>query len=406
MKVAYLTTCFGTQSHTFIRREVLALRNLGLAICLYGIRKDPFGTAADAESLVDETNYLYPLKAVPIIKANLKYLARSPLYYLRGALAAVTSKEFGLKRRAKMLFHYFVATTVADKIVAAGVTHVHAHFMNVSTSVAMYAAYHSRIPFSVTVHSAGEYKAPHVLGADQKLKMAQFLIMISHFNVDYFDAIWPCREKSYVIRCGMNLSDFTYRGARPTYSNSVIKLLGVGRMVEKKGFLYLIEAAALLKEKQVSFILTLIGDGPLATELKQLAQRLNVTDVVHFAGKKHSGEVRAAMADADVVIVPSVTSASGEKEGLPVVIMEAMATGVPVVASAHSGIPEIVLPNKTGYLTPEKDSQAIADAIQSIIKNPSPELVEDAYQLVERSFNIDRIAEQRLALFSRYHNNC
>lgn len=402
MKIAYLTTCFGTQSHTFIRREISALRKHGLSISLYGIRQDASGIAADAKPLVAETQYLYPMQWGGLIKANLAALIRSPVRYLDGALVAASSKEFSLKRRAKMLFHYAAATVVAERMKRDGITHIHAHFMNVATSIAMYAAHHCQIPFSATVHSAGEYKTPHVLGVDQKLAQAQFLIMISHFNVDYFDAIASCRDKSHVVRCGMNLLDFTYRAPQPLHHDTPVKLLGVGRLVEKKGFRYLIDAAQILKTRRLQFTLTLIGDGSLTAELKQLAAENNVSDHIHFVGKKNTAEVRAAMAAADVVIVPSVTSATGEQEGLPVVIMEAMATGVPVIASDHSGIPEIVIPGRTGYLTPEKDAVAIADAICTIIQKPSPSMVENAYQLVELEFNIDRIAEQRIALFSRY----
>lgn len=403
MKVAYLTTCFGTQSHTFIRREVWALRNTGVAVSLYGVRPDKNDIASDALPLVKETHYIYPIKPLEFVRSNLKYFAQSPLRYLKGAITALTSKEFSLKRRAKMLYHYFLAATFAEHMKRDGITHIHAHFMNVSASISMYASYHSKIPFSVTVHSAGTYKTPYILGVDQKLKSAQFLIMISHFNVDYCDAIVHCRDKSHVVRCGMDLVDFKYRGAQQTKPQAPTRLLGVGRFVEKKGFKYLIEAAHILRERGMQFTLTLIGDGPLAMQLKQLVDEYKVNDIVVFTGQRTTAEVRKTMLESDIVIVPSVTSETGEKEGLPVVIMEAMATGVPVVASAHSGIPEIVLPEKTGYLTPEKDAQAIADAIYQIVQHPSPTMIENAYQLVDQSFNIHRIAEQRLALFSHYH---
>lgn len=403
MKVAYLTTCFGTQSHTFIRREIWALRARDVKIGLYGIRRENSAIASDAQPLVDETIYVYPLKPLDVIRANLKYLLRSPLRYLKGALNALSSKEFSIQRRAKMLYHYCISAPIAERMSEDGITQIHAHFMNVSTSIAMYASYHSTIPFSVTVHSAGTYKTPHMLGVDQKLQSAQFLMMISHNNVEYFDAISPCRDKSHVVRCGMNLNDFTFRDAEKVHSQVRARLLGVGRFVEKKGFKYLIDAAHLLHKSGVEFTLTLIGDGPLAEPLKQLAKEHQLGDRVLFAGQKSTAEVRAAMLESDVVIVPSVTSATGEKEGLPVVIMEAMATGVPVIASEHSGIPEIVQPGKTGILTPEKDARAIAQAITQVVQQPSPEMIKNAYQLVEQNFNIERVAEQRLALFSRYH---
>lgn len=404
MKVAYLTNCFGTQSHTFIRREIRALRQLGLTLSLYGVHKETANIAPDAVDLVAETQYLYPLSYSQLLTNNFYFLLRSPGHYLLGLWRAAVSPEFSLKRRAKMIYHYLAAAATARNILKQKIDHIHAHFMNVSASVAMYAAHHSKIPFSITVHSAGTFKTPHILGVHQKLRSAQFLMMISNNNIEYFGKIEPCRHKSHVVRCGMTLDDFDFRGTEHAVSTPV-HLLAVGRFVEKKGFKYLIQACHLLREQGLVYKLSLIGDGPLRQELEAEVTHLKLDDYIDFTGPQPTDAVRQAMTMADIFIVPSVTSASGEMEGLPVVIMEAMAIGVPVVASAHSGIPEIVQPERTGYLTPEKDPKAIADAILRAIEQPSPEMIENAYQLVDQSFNIDRVAQQRLELFSRYHES-
>lgn len=404
MKIAYITSCFGTQSHTFIRREIRALRNLGLRLSLYGVRRDEQSTAPDAEDLIAETRYLYPLSYSALLRSNLFFLFRSPLHYLKGLASAFSSTEFGLKRRAKMLYHYFAAAAVARDMLTQNVDHIHAHFMNVSASLAMYAAHHSKTPFSITVHSAGTFRTPHILGVHQKLSSAQFLLMISTYNIEYFSNIVPCREKSHVVRCGMELTEFDFRGNSKPQSNPA-RILAVGRFVEKKGFRYLIQACRELCERGVDFQLSLIGDGPLRRDLESEVVGLDLENIVNFTGPKSTNEVRAAMADADVVVVPSVTSASGEMEGLPVVIMEAMAIGVPVVASAHSGIPEIVRDGKTGYLTPEKDASAIAEAVQKTLQQPSAAMVADAYNLVSETFNVQHVAQQRLELFHHYHGS-
>lgn len=402
MKIAYLTNCFGSQSHTFMRREIRALRNLGLPLALYGIRKDVGSQADDAQDLVAETQYLYPISATGVIRSNLSCLLRSPARYFCGLWRSVSSPEFSLKRRAKMLYHYLLAPAFARHMQSQGVTHIHAHFMNVSASIAMYAAHHSGIPFSITVHSAGTYKTPHILGVDQKLRSAQFLIMISENNINYFDPIVPCRDKSHVVRCGMDLSNFTLKTPEQQTPHNPPQILAVGRFVEKKGFIYLIEAMHLLQQSGFAAQLTLIGGGPLESELKQKATELQLSEHVHFAGPKSIAEVHQAMGNSDLVIVPSVTSKSGEQEGLPVVIMEAMATGVPVIASEHSGIPEIVQPGVTGTLTPEKSPKAIAQAIKDTLSRDNSTLIHQAHQLVEETFNIDAVAQQRCDLFNRY----
>lgn len=404
MRIAYITNCFGTQSHTFIRREIRALRNLGLDLSLYGVRRDLQNEAVDAEDLTAETHYLYPLSSSSLLSDNAFFLFRSPGHYLKGFVSAFRSPEFSLKRRAKMLYHYLAATAVARDLLEQRIDHIHAHFMNVSASLAMYAAHHSGIPFSITVHSAGTFKTPHILGVHQKLSSAQFLLMISNYNIEYFNKIVSCREKSHVVRCGMTLTEFDFRGGSKPPSKSA-KLVAVGRFVEKKGFRYLIQACRELCERGVNFQLSLIGDGPLRQDLENEVKRLDLENIVNLTGPMSTADVRAAMAEADVVVVPSVTSASGEMEGLPVVIMEAMAIGAPVVASAHSGIPEIVRDGKTGYLTPEKDAFAIAEAVQKTLRHPSETMVADAYRLVSEMFNVQHVAQQRLELFHQYHRS-
>lgn len=402
MKIAYLTNCFGSQSHTFIRREIRALRRRGVPLALFGIRADHESVADDAKDLVQETQYLYPLAAAEAIKDNAHYFVRSPIRYVRGATRALLSPELSIRRRAKMVYHFFTSAPIARKLQAAEISHVHAHFMNVSASIAMYASWHSGIPYSITVHSAGTFGTDHIVGIAQKLTDAQFLMMISHYNIEYFDEIAPCRDKSHVVRCGMDLSQFPLRESAPNAGGRAKKLLGVGRFVEKKGFEYLIRAVGLLSERGTSVHLTLIGDGPLMGELQELVGQSGLEKQVTLTGRLGTEKVRAAMSEADVVIIPSVTSQSGEKEGLPVVIMEAMASGVPVVATEHSGIPEIVLAGKTGQLVPERDAAALAEAIEASLAQTDKTQIGQARALIEEEFNIEAVADKRLALFREY----
>lgn len=402
MKIAYLTNCFGTQSHTFMRREIYALRREHLPLKLYGIRADPSQITADAEALVQETEYLYPLTLAALLRANTRYLAKAPWRYIKHLGQAFCYKEFSLRRRMKMVFHYFAAAPLAANMQKNGVTHIHAQFLNVSSSIAMYASQHSGIPFSITVHSAGSYRAADTLGLHQKLDTAQFLIMISEFNIDYYDAISPCRHKSHVVRCGMDLEQFVMRDSGQNHPQKPPVIMGVGRFVEKKGFTYLVQAAADLKQRGVPFKVKLIGSGPLEAQLKEQVKNRGLSDDFDFLGQRSTEEVRATMAASDVVVVPSITTDNGDMEGLPVVIMEAMASGIPVVASNHSGIPEIVIPGSTGDLTPERDPVAIAKAIESVLSNGRDQQRLRARQLVEDNFNIEVVAKHRLTLFTQH----
>ena len=399
MKIAYVTNCFGTQSHTFIRREIEALRRLGLVIHLYGIRKDSI-PAPESMAIVNETHYLYPLRLPETILAILYYIFTSPLNFFRGLYKAGTSKEFSIRRRCKMVYHYLLAAQTARRLKKQQITHIHAHFKNVSASIAMYASHHSGIPFSITVHSAGTYKTPHILGLHQKLRQARFLVMISNYNIDYYDAIEPCRAKSHVVRCGIELDQFSFRAPRPL--TQPLQILAVGRFVQKKGFAHLLDAISTLSDENINLHLTLIGDGPLMPELKAKAADSGIESVITFAGQQNTDHVRQAMTRADVVVVPSVTSDSGEMEGLPVVIMEAMASGVPVIASDHSAISEIVKDRETGLLTQEKDAQGIARAIKSLELLDLDRMTKSAHQFLKENFDIEIVARKRAELFSRY----
>ncbi len=397
MKIAYITNCFGSQSHTFIRREVNALRDIGANIRLFGIRADQ-AHDSQSQNFIDETEYLYPLHPLTLLQANFYFFRKKPLNYFCNAYQALTTQEFSLGRRLKMLYHFFLSAPMARTLRPQGITHIHAHFLNASSSIAMYASKHSKIPFSITVHSAGTYKTPHIVGLHQKLQSAQFLAMISENNLRYFDSITPCADKSHIVRCGMDLDNFQLKPRPKNNSEQPIQLLAVGRLVEKKGFIHLINAAKILLDKGFSYQLDIIGDGPLMASLAAHKKQLQVSHV-NLLGTKSTAAVHQAMVEADILIVPSVTSEGGEQEGLPVVIMEAMAIGTAVIASNHSGIPEIVVDGETGHLTEEKNAASIAKAIEKLCGNIDPQIISNAQQMVHETFNILSIAQQRLVLF-------
>lgn len=407
MKIAYLTNCFGIQSHTFIRREIRELMQLGLDVELFGIRAEASDKLSqDEKALVERTTYLYPLKPLYILWLNLVWSVRSPRRYWRTLLIALTNNERKPARRIKLVYHFFVAVYLARAMKKSGVSHIHVHFMNVSASVGMYASLLTGIPYSVTVHSAGTRDAPHIIGIPMKLKYAQFLIMISQYNIEYFDAIYPCREKSTVVRCGMDLDQFPVRpaGAVPAPTEgAVLSVVAVGRFVEKKGFHYLLEALAQLQQGGEPVHLEILGSGPLENELKKQVRDLALQDSVHFFGPASTGEVREKMLASHVVVVPSVTGSSGEMEGIPVVLMEAMALGVPVVSTRHSGIPELVRDGETGLLVEERDAQALALALQRLRSCPAEaqQWTRNARALIESEFNILVVAQQRQELFSQ-----
>lgn len=409
MKIAYITNCFGIQSHTFIRREIEQLNKLDVEVELLGIRAEISDSLSRQErALVANTHYLYPLKLLQCVYLNLYWALLRPQAYWPTLWKAVTNGESRPLPHIKLLYHFFVAPYHAHYIATHGVEHIHAHFLNVSATIAMYASLLTAVPYSITVHSAGTRQAPHIIGIPMKLRYAQFLVMISHYNIEYFDAIFPCKHKSIVVRCGMDLHQYPYKPKTQTIdlpeSSPAINVLAVGRMVEKKGFQTLLEATKILVHRGRRVSLEILGAGPLCGQLQEFVNGNDLAHSVQFPGQASSEQVRAKMLAADMVAVPSVTSRSGEMEGIPVVLMEAMALGVPVVSTSHSGIPELVRNGETGMVVEEKNATALADALAYVQDHPAEraQWVERARHLIETEFNVAVVAEQRRDLFVKY----
>lgn len=202
-------------------------------------------------------------------------------------------------------------------------------------------------------------------------------------------------SKVSVLRMGVDCELLGYRPPRVP-RNEPLCLLSVGRLVEKKGFAYAIEAVAAARRDLPSLHYAIVGDGPLRAQLQQLVADRGLTDIVTFHGSLDNARLRELMLEQHCLLVPSVTAADGDMEGLPVVIMEAMALGVPVIASRHSGIPELVLDGATGWTVPERDSAALAGALRAWASTPGlwPERCARARALVERDFDVRKLAAQ------------
>lgn len=403
MKIAYITTSFGSLSHTFIRREVIELRNLGMDISLFGIHPDRAKELSEEDKVLErETIYLYPLKIRAIIAANAFFIANSPIKYSKTLLDAILNEEINPFRHLKLIYHFFVSPYIAMKMQRKDVRHIHAHFLNVPATIAMYCSKLLGISFSITVHSAGENGLKTMIGLRAKLREVKFICAISNYNKEYISkSIYPSREKTYVVRCGIDAS--AYRWKENQDITGKVKLISIGRFVEKKGFKYLLEGARLLKKENVVFKLCMIGDGPLKPGLKKLARDYDLNEEVVFKGAVSHENVKAELGKSDILIVPSVESKTGEKEGIPVVIMEAMASGLLIIATEHAGIPEIVKNKVTGILIPEKDPPAIIEAIKlatgnnTLVKN----CIANAQKLVSKEFNIKTTGRIEKKIFEK-----
>jgi colanic acid/amylovoran biosynthesis glycosyltransferase len=208
-------------------------------------------------------------------------------------------------------------------------------------------------------------------------------------------ALGAAPSKVSVLRMGVDCARLAFRPPGLP-RDEPLRLLSVGRLVEKKGIAYALEAVAAARREIPQLRYAIVGDGPLRQELQHLVSELNLDEVVTFHGSLDSDRVRELMLTQHCLVVPSVTAGDGDMEGLPVVIMEAMALGVPVIASRHSGIPELVVDGETGWTVPERDAPALAVALCNWARAPEvwPGRAANARARVERDFDVRKLAAQ------------
>lgn len=406
MKIAYVLSSIGSLSHSFIRREVMGLRELGIEITLYGVRPELSDSVTKSEErrLYEETLFIYPLALGRIARSNLRHMVRRPGRYFSTFAAALFNEEPHPVKHAKLIYHFLVSGPLAERMESEGVDHIHAHFLDAPASVAMWCASLLGKPFSVTHHSAGIHLLPEMIGLRAKLRKAKLLCSISYYNREYLDGIEPSSDRNHVVRCGIDPTKHVGVDHDRIWNRDKVQLLSMGRFAEKKGFTYLVDACAILKADGIPFELRMIGTGELQDDVRQQAERLGIADDIVFLGPLPDEELAPEFNRADIFVVPSVTSSTGEKEGIPGVITECMLFGLPIIATRHSGIPEHVIDGETGLLVDERAPDQIATAIKRYLDDEElrRSCIEGGGKLARTEFNINHTLVKKKAMFETY----
>jgi glycosyltransferase involved in cell wall biosynthesis len=370
MRIAYLVNQYPKISHTFIRREILALEEQGVEVVRIAIRGHETGAldAADAEELA-KTRYILKARALDIAAACARGFALAPWAFLATLIGAL---RLGSRSDGGVLKHlaYFVEACVLKRWLVEGkVRHVHAHFGTNAATVAMFCRRLGGPGYSFTVHGPDEFDRPQRLALREKVQESEFVCAISSFCRSQLYrwtrlADW---SKIHLVRCALEPSYFDARAAEITDKP---KLLCVGRLSEEKGQLLVLRAARLLVERGLAFEIVLAGDGPLRRDIEAEIGRLGLERVVSVTGWVDSQRVRALLLESRALVVASFA------EGLPVVIMEAFALSRPVLSTWIAGIPELVKDEATGWLIPPGDVVKLADAMQLAATAPRGRLAE------------------------------
>jgi colanic acid/amylovoran biosynthesis glycosyltransferase len=367
-RYAFIVSRFPQLTETFILREMTGLEDRGLDFELYAlIRQGAEHLQPDAVELDRRANYL-GWRSSEAIAAQWHWLRRDPLRWARALWHAVRASSGTKDALVRVPVVWMLAGAMARRMQRQGVERVHAHWITYPTLAAMVINELAGIPFSITAHAGdifgGTGMAPRVAAADLVITCTadgrrELLAQAG----DRF------ADKIRIIYHGSDLSRFALEPlpARGT----ALRILCVASLLDYKGQRYLIDACRILRDRGVVLELVLIGEGALRDELEAQTARLGVGDTVHFMGRQPHQVVKAQLDACDVFVAPSIEGAKGQMDGIPNVLVEAMAVGRPVVATARAGIRELVVDGTTGLLTGERDPVSIADAIERLANDPA-----------------------------------
>lgn len=393
MRIAYILKRYPRYSETFIVNEILAHEAAGTEVEIFALRHPNDTHFQDAISRVRAPVTYLPtsdIKASDLWKNLKKTLNRFPdahdVLTAAGA-ASVRDVHQGM--------------TLARELEKRGITHLHAHFATSAATVARLAGLISGVPYTITAHAKDIFHED-IEDDDlrSKIRDAATVITVSDYNVEFLNGKFGA-DAANVERLfnGLHLDRFPY--SDPGDREPLV--LSVGRLIEKKGFGDLISACAALKQAGRTFRCMIIGSGDLEKQLHKQVADLNVADVVDLAGPRPQSEMIEIVRQAAVFAAPCVVGADGNRDGLPTVLLEAMALGTPCISTDVTGIPEVVIDGETGTIVGQHDSAALADGIAHLLDDSLERvrLAKRARRLIEDEFDIHKNAARQREIFAR-----
>jgi len=366
-RIAYLVSQYPAYSHTFILREVQQLRQFGVSIVVASINLPdrPFEKLTDIER--SEAEQTYYIKSQGILKATValvKTLALKPLGLLRGLRHAIKLGGWDVKR---LLFHVFYlaeALLVGHWMRSQNIKHLHVHFATPAASVGMLVKTVFGYSFSFTVHGPDEFYDAPGYNLPEKILAADFIFCISHYARSQVMKLSPVQAWPKFDVCRLGVDPQRFIPSPKSKPSGTCNLLCVGRLTPAKGQAILLKSIAQLQNEGVSVTLTLVGMGPDEQSLRQYAEQLGISQQVNFTGAVDQDHILDYYKAADMFVLPSFA------EGLPVVLMEAMAMEIPCITTAITGVPELISNGEDGLLVPASDTEGLIQAINQLVNDP------------------------------------
>ncbi len=368
-KIAYLVKIFPKVSETFILQEVLDLEALGLDLTIYALQRPTNAMVHGLASHVHASVTYLPDTPLSVhhnpLLAHLRLFLSSPWRYL-------STLRFWLQTPERPSFSKFLqAGSLARAMQDAQIDHLHAHFANAPTSIAELVHRLIGIPYSMTCHAKDLFlTTPSSLR--RKMRHAAFVVTCTEHNRSYLQHLSEHGTPLHRLYHGLNLDRFDHlRASHSGLPTTSATIMSVGRFREKKGFLTLIRACHVLTKRGYRFHCCIVGYGPLQPQMEALIRELNLQDIIALVGKRPLEEVVGLYQAADIFALPCQVAQDGDRDGIPNVLMEAMACHLPVVTTAVSGIPELVHHDHNGILVPPEDPETLALVLGHLLENPA-----------------------------------
>lgn len=395
LRVAYVIYAYPTLHKTYVDREILMLKQMGVDIRIYSLHRRPMKLSPYQQELSKSVIFVNELKEGMGFRANVKMLLRYPWRYISTFLYLMFSSYPNLMLRLKTARHFIQGQFLSWLLLQDPPDHIHAHFLNKSATEALVAHRMTGIPYSVEVHASAELFV-HPFLITKKLGDSKFISTCTRYNKEYLDKMDSrIGMKSHVIYHGIDPNK--YRRSSPPRSSCPL-IVSVGQLVERKGYPVLVDACKILRDSGVEFECLIVGEGPMRPALEAQILSAGLEKHVRLTGALPQDDIIPLYEQATVSVLAAVLANDGDRDGIPNVILESMAVETPVISTSHLAIPEVIEDGVNGLLVPPNDPQALASAIRRVFKDKAlhNRLAAESRKTVLEKFNPEKNAKRLL----------
>ena len=389
LDLVYIIGTYPGLSTTFIDREISGLRRRGVNIQVVSIRRFSGPLSPEQTALQQGVIYLLPVAWLSFLVGHFRFALFRPRSYFGTLLYLITRPHPTIKSRFMTVLHFSEGVYAAHLLRRHACDQAHAHFADRAAIVALVIGRMLGLPYSLTAHANDIYVNPVLL--PEKLSQASFVATCTGYNQAYLAKLGNgfFDHKIRLIYHGLDADQYRQRDVSPP-SKTVV--LSVGQLKEKKGYIYLLKACRTLKDLGYNLDCHIVGEGPMRQAIEAEIFRLSLQDTVTLCGALPHDQVIEKYHQASIFILPAILSTNGDRDGIPNVILEAMAAGLPVVSTRHSGIPEVIEHGCNGLLVPPADEDSLAAAIAKLIDDPEEgyRLGQKGIQTVKEKFDLER----------------